>query len=200
MIRVVKKPDVRKAEIVRGARHLFLKQEYEMTSMQHVVEYLGIAKGTIYHYFKSKDELLEAVVEDLVGEEYQRKKALLVTLKGNALKKIRELAASNPPEDLLKKLHQPGNRGLHALLVARAVTIEASLYESLIRQGCEEGLFQTGAPLECAEFMLAAVQFLTDVGIYPWENKDLERRLQAFPALIEALLKAPKGSFQFLAI
>jgi hypothetical protein len=75
---------------------------------------------------------------------------------------------------------------------------QAPLYAELIRQGCEEGLFQTEHPLECAEFILAGIQFLTDMGIHPWKQEDLIRRLLAFPPMIEALLNAPQGSFQFL--
>ena len=75
---------------------------------------------------------------------------------------------------------------------------QAPLYAKLIRQGCEEGLFQTEAPLECAEFILSGIQFLTDRGIYPWTQEDLMRRIRAFPKLIEQQLKAPAGSFQFL--
>ncbi len=68
----------------------------------------------------------------------------------------------------------------------------------LIWQGCEEGIFQTDTPLECAEFILAAVQFLTDSGIYNWTQEDLMRRTRAFPKLIEQQLKAPSGAFQFM--
>ena len=75
---------------------------------------------------------------------------------------------------------------------------EAHLYAQLIRQGCDEGLFQTDNPLECAEFFISGAQFLTDMGIYPRLQADLERRMQAFPRLLEALLKAKPGSFQFM--
>jgi AcrR family transcriptional regulator len=58
MVRTVKKPDVRKAEILKAARHLFQTKDYESTTMQDVINALGIAKGTIYYYFKSKEDLL----------------------------------------------------------------------------------------------------------------------------------------------
>jgi AcrR family transcriptional regulator len=202
MIRIVKKPEVRRQEIVKAARHLFLTKEYDKTTMQSIVEHLGIAKGTIYHYFKFKEELLEAVVEDIVIEDDMRKKLLIKQMQGNALEKIRKLveldslAVNNEP--LLKTLHQPGNIGMHTRLLAVTLIKEASLYAELIHQGCQEGLFQTDTPLECAEFILSAIQFLTDVGIYPWANEDLLRRSQAFPGIVEALLKAPTGSFKFL--
>ena len=76
MTRIVKKPEVRKQEVLKAARHLFLARGYDKTTMQSVVDYLGIAKGTIYHYFKFKEELLEAVVEDIVTEDNARKRLL----------------------------------------------------------------------------------------------------------------------------
>lgn len=200
--RIVKKPEVRRQEIVEAARRLFLTQEYEKTSMQNIVDSLGIAKGTIYHYFKFKEELLEAVIEDIVDEDHARKKVLLKEMKGDALKKMRKLFKFNSlpagHEKLLKTLHQPGNIGMHARLLAVTVIKEASLYAELIDQGCKEGLFKTDTPLECAEFIVSGVQFLTDMGIYPWSHEDLRRRSQAFPGMIEALLRATPGSFQFL--
>jgi len=65
-------------------------------------------------------------------------------------------------------------------------------------EGCDAGVFKTEHPLECAEFFIAAAQFLTDVGFYPWDEEQLQRRMAAFPLLIETLLGATKGSFDFL--
>ncbi|MCP4422073.1 MAG: hypothetical protein GY805_36130 [Chloroflexi bacterium] len=87
---------------------------------------------------------------------------------------------------------------MHTRLLAIAIERQAPLYESLFRQGCEEGIFQTEHPLESAEFILAGIQLLTDVGLHPWAQEDLVRRAMAFPALVEAQLKAPAGSFNFL--
>lgn len=202
MVRTVKKPAVRRQEIVETAQFLFQTQEYDKTTMQDVVDKVGIAKGSIYHYFKSKEELLEAVIGNLVDQDIARKQLLMKKTQGNALKKIRKLieldslAVSN--NSILKHLHQPGNIGMHARLLAVTLNKEAPLYGQLIRQGCNEGIFQTDHPLECAEFILSGIQFLTDVGIYPWPKNDLLRRAQAIPSLIEAQLKAPKRSFQFM--
>lgn len=87
---------------------------------------------------------------------------------------------------------------MHSRLLAAILVKQAPLYAELIQKGCEERIFETETPRECAEFILATTQFLTDIGIFPWRQEDLKRRIQAFPRLIEQLLKAPKGSFQFL--
>ena len=202
MVRIVKKAEVRRQEIVSAARQLFQAKEYEKTTMQDVMDQLGIAKGTIYHYFNSKEELLEAVVENIVEEDLARKQALMKEARGNAIEKIRILIHAGNMADahaeILEGLHHPGNLGMHIRQLAVTLMRQAPLYGELIRQGCEEGLFQTEHPLECAEFILSAIQFLTDMGIHPWAQEDLIRRAMAFPPMIESLLKAPQGSFQFM--
>jgi AcrR family transcriptional regulator len=202
MVRVVKKATERKSEIVQAARHLFQTKGYDKTTMQDVMDHLGIAKGTIYHYFKSKEELLEAIVENIVAENTEQMQILMNEINGNALEKVRMLigasnmAANN--DEILEHLHQPGNTGMHIRLLAATLVKQAPVYATLIRQGCEEGIFQTDTPLECAEFILSAIQFLTDTGVYPWTQEQLMRRALAFPGLIEAQLKAAPGSFQFM--
>lgn len=202
MARVVKKPEVRKQEIVKAARSLFQTKEYDQATMQDLIESVGIAKGTVYHYFKSKKELLEAVIEDMVAENLIAMQRVIEATKGGALQKIQKLTesgniAAEQPE-ILGHLHKQGNEALHVRLLAATLTKQAELYAQLIQQGCDEGLFQTDHPLECAEFILSAVQFLTDSGIYPWTEEELTRRVRAFPKLIEQQLKAPSGSFDFL--
>lgn len=202
MARIVKKSSERRADIINAARHLFQTKEYEKATMQDVMDRLDIAKGTIYHYFKSKEELLEAVVEDIVDKNLEKMQILIQKSKGNALQKIQSLVEAGDiaadQTNILAHLHKRGNEAMHTRLLAVALLKQASLYAKLIEQGCDEGIFQTDTPLECAEFILAAVQFLTDVGIYPWTQEDLSRRFKAFSKLIEQQLKAQPGSFQFM--
>ncbi len=202
MARIVKKSAERKADIVTAARRLFQTQEYDKTSMQDIMDALDIAKGTIYHYFKSKEALLEAVIEDIVEKNIEQMQTLLKNARGNALQKMEllvkagDMAADN--KDILDHLHKPGNDAMHIRLLAATLVKLAPLYAEVIQQGCDEGIFKSETPLECAEFILCAIQFLTDMGIYSWTQKDLNRRIQAFPKLIEQQLQAPSGSFQFL--
>lgn len=202
MARTIKNPTERRSDIVHAARSLFRSKTYDKTTMQNVMDHLGIAKGTIYHYFESKEALLEAVIENIVDTNIEHMQNIMQDTPGTALEKIKMLIAagdiSAENEDLLDTLHQESNYALHARLLAATVIKQAPLYEKLIQQGCDEGVFQTNNPLECAEFVLASVQFLTDMGIYPWSQEDLHRRAQAFPQLIEQLLKAPPGSFEFM--
>lgn len=202
MKRIVKQPATRKAEIIAAARRLFLTKEYEQTTMQDVMDSLGIAKGTIYHYFASKEALLEAVVIHMVDSRLAEIEAKLKQTRGNALKKFKKLVelgnmAKEEPK-LLDHLHRPTNAAIHIRILVETLNKFIPIYEKIIQQGCDEEIFQTDHPRECAEWILSAVQFLTDTGIYPWANEDLRRRAKAFPSLIEQQLKAAPGSFQFL--
>jgi len=205
MARTVKKPDVRREEIVKAARTLFQTKAYDNTSMQDLMAVLNIAKGTIYHYFASKEALLEAVVDDLIDEELGKKEALMNSddvRHHDALHKLRILITSDrmaeEHDQILDALHQSNNPKMHVWQLGRYLTKLAPIYAAVVAEGCEQGIFTTAHPLECAEFILAGIQFLTDVGIYPWSAKQLARRMAALPALIEAQLGAPEGSFNFL--
>ena len=202
MVRTVKKPDERRSEILAAARRLFQTSDYQKLTMQSLMDELAIAKGTIYHYFRSKEALLEAVVEQITDEDLERKRALMACTEGNALEKLKVLITSgnlaDGHDEILEHLHTPDNMGMHARQLAVAVSKLAPIYEDLFRQGCREGIFHIDHPREAAEFLLAGIQFLTDGGIYPWAEEDLVRRAQAAPALLEAQLRAPRGSFDFL--
>ncbi|MBM3183833.1 MAG: TetR/AcrR family transcriptional regulator, partial [Chlamydiae bacterium] len=111
MARIVKKPLQRRSEILEAARHLFQTRGYERTTLQDVMNRLGIAKGTIYHYFKSKEELLEVAVEEMVNRRLEKMEALIQNAKGNALKKMQvliEMGKEATDQAALEELHRKG--------------------------------------------------------------------------------------------
>jgi hypothetical protein len=123
----------------------------------------------------------------------------LIPSNDDALTKMKNLIAlSNMVqgnEPILAALHSPSNAPMHVRILAEIIIKFAPLYEKVIIQGCKEGLFHTTTPLESAELLLSAIQFLTDTGFYPWPDVMLKRRLLAVPRLIEQQLGASVGSF-----
>lgn len=202
MVRIVKAPNERKEEIIQCACQLFLTQGYDKTTMKDVMDNLQIAKGTIYHYFRSKEELLEAVIETIAEHDYEKLRGSLAKSQGNSLEKLMILATAQQTEShdeiLLAELHKPGNAGMHIRLLAKMISRQAILYGKVIEQGCREGIFTTDHPLECAEFILSAISFITDTGVYSWSEEELSRRINALPSLVEQQLGAPAGAFNFL--
>ncbi len=68
MTRISKPPQERKKEILDTALELFMKNGYENTSVGDIVEKLGVAQGLFYYYFKSKDEVYRAAMEQFADD------------------------------------------------------------------------------------------------------------------------------------
>jgi AcrR family transcriptional regulator len=53
----------KRRQIVEGARGVFLAQGFDAASMNDIARAAGVSKGTLYVYFKHKEDLFEAIVE-----------------------------------------------------------------------------------------------------------------------------------------
>ena len=62
--RVVKPPDQRRREILAAAEDLFRHRGYDATTVQAIARAAGVAAGTVYLYFPSKEAVLVALQED----------------------------------------------------------------------------------------------------------------------------------------
>ena len=71
-MRIVKEHDERKNEIIDTAAMLFESKGYEQCSVNDILTAIGIAKGTFYHYFKSKEEVLDAVIAKMMDQITQQ--------------------------------------------------------------------------------------------------------------------------------
>ncbi len=62
--------DEKRAEIVAAARELFIEAGYEATPMGRLANAAGVAANTIYWYFADKDDVLVAVLNDVMAEAW----------------------------------------------------------------------------------------------------------------------------------
>jgi AcrR family transcriptional regulator len=62
----------KRRQIVQGANHVFLSQGFDAASMGAIAQRAGVSKGTLYVYFKSKEELFAAIVEDARLQQAER--------------------------------------------------------------------------------------------------------------------------------
>ena len=69
--------DRRRAEVVLGAARVFAERGYDQTSVPELAEALGLAAGSLYHYFPSKEELLRAICDQLMDPLLEQAEALL---------------------------------------------------------------------------------------------------------------------------
>jgi AcrR family transcriptional regulator len=69
------RPDVseeRKAQIIQAAISVFTRRGFHEARMDDVVKETGLSKGALYWYFKSKEELIIAILDRIFGVEFQR--------------------------------------------------------------------------------------------------------------------------------
>ncbi|MGA1872446.1 MAG: TetR/AcrR family transcriptional regulator [Thermoplasmatota archaeon] len=167
MSRTVKEHDVRKKEIVDTAERLFLEYGYEETPVELIIKEIGIAKGTFYHYFRSKDDLLDELVEQLIEEVTGNLTRITETSEGNALEVMskvnfyfRNLAVSK--QRLTDYLHEDRNVHLHHRLEKKVLPVMANCYSDLIQRGVDEGLFKVKYPYETAVAIIGAASYLSE--------------------------------------
>jgi len=154
--------DERREAILKVAREVFFEQGYTAASMSTIAARLGGSKGTLYNYFKSKEELFEAQVRERCGAAADR---------------ISEVAADGEPQEVLTRLGEQYLEHLYSeetVQMFRILVAEAQRSPELARvfyevgpargqQGLENYLMAAKArgALDVADCALAAEQFLS---------------------------------------
>ena len=68
----------RKQQVINKAHQLFIDKGFQATSIQDILEFSGISKGTFYNYFSSKNELLIAIFKNVFKQVEQGRNELLI--------------------------------------------------------------------------------------------------------------------------
>ncbi|MCX8130586.1 MAG: TetR/AcrR family transcriptional regulator [Clostridia bacterium] len=204
MVRIVKKPEERKTEIMDIAEELFNSKGYEQTGVNEIIEKAGVAKGTFYYYFKSKDEILDEIVKRAIDKEIQGLQEIIKDSGSNALEKIKNILASNlknacENEELLELLHKKENALMHQKSIVYSANKYSPIIAEIIKQGVAEGIFHTQYPLEVTQFLMVGISFLFDTSIFLWTKEEYIQRLNALSYILETTLHAEKGSFEFFS-
>ena len=69
---MVRKGEVNRQLIIDSANQLFYQKGYNQTSFSEIADAAGMPRGNFYYYFKSKDEILDAVITDRIERMRQR--------------------------------------------------------------------------------------------------------------------------------
>ncbi|MED1785470.1 TetR/AcrR family transcriptional regulator [Brevibacillus fortis] len=203
MKRIVKDPTTRRAEILEAAGELFRNQGYVHTTVDAIIQKVGVAKGTFYYYFKSKEEILEAFVQSMVDTLCEQYKKIADDPTLSVMEKVRQMLRSqshgiDKQAEWMESLHRPENRELHERLNIAIILKIAPVLAQVIEQGNKEAVFDVENALETVQFLLAGSQFLLESGIFQWDQDEQSKRLQAMQVIIERSLGAAPGSFSFL--
>jgi AcrR family transcriptional regulator len=211
MTRIVKAPGERRSELIATAQRLFYTKGYEHTSVSDIVKEIGVAQGTFYYYFGSKQAILEAVVEELIAQSVVLMQAIIADHTLDAIAKWKKtIQVINDwkigrKADLIaisRILRMDGNLRLRCQLQSKAVQLITPELAQIVAQGCEEGVFRTEYAVETAECAIAILysfsDALTDIVLNPEEYEApitlAQCKFKAAQTAIERVLGAPSGS------
>lgn len=200
-MRITKDPEVRRNELMDAAEQLFVEKGYEHTSASDIIRKVGVAQGTFYYYFKSKDEILNAVIDRYIERYAEFVKSIADDGRINALQKVQRIidalfSMSDQKRKFSQYLNLEGKVAKHERFQGYIESAISPLVTQIVRQGISEGLFEVDHPEETTELIVLIVDHLNS-NVRCIENKK-RRTLKAKAAgtLIEKALNAPKDSFR----
>ncbi|MGG4142837.1 TetR/AcrR family transcriptional regulator [Paenibacillus algorifonticola] len=203
-MRILKDPEERKNEILDTAEMLFYTKGYNKTTINDILQEIGIAKGTFYYYFKSKEEVMDAIIMRIVAADVAAAKEIASSPELPTLVKLFQILMAQKPkhgdrkEQLLEQFHQVGNAEMHQKSLVQTINHLTPVLTEVIEQGIEEHIFQTEFPKETVEFLIVSSTFLFDEGLFEWQPAEIIQKAKAFIHVMETTLGAKKGSFDFI--
>ena len=203
MPRVVKAPEERRLEIVQTAERLFREVGFARCSVDMIIRDIGVAKGTFYYYFKSKQDILEAIVDRTLSQIVDMAQQVADDNSLSALAKMELLLSDSHIGDddtleVAEMLHLAENRELHELTNIQTVLKLSPILAEIVEQGIEEGMFATERPLETMQFLFTGAQFLMDGGLFGFTPEEISVRREVSQDIIEKAIGAEPGSFGFM--
>ena len=163
MPRVVDR-EVRRAELVSATAQVFAQRGVANTAVSDIVKAAGVAQGTFYLYFDSKDDAVLAVV-DQIAHGICEQTAVRIGAAASAVDRLTSFSgvlseAGTQPgaAAVVDLMHLPENRLLHDRLAEDITRRLVPLLKAVVEQGVAEGDFDVGDPEAAAWFVLAGLQ------------------------------------------
>jgi transcriptional regulator, TetR family len=197
-MRIVKAHDERKNEIIDTAQNLFMTKGYSACSVAEIIDAIGIAKGTFYHYFKSKEEVLDAIVDKGTDMIVSR---IYKVLRDDSLTYIEKIVGSlfamqiedTMGNEILDELHKAENSLMHQKSIYMIVNRVSPLLEELIIQGNKDGVFKCKHPHQYLKIILSSSVTLLDDGIFPMTKEEKMEIFSSIVDLLEQVLGVEEG-------
>ncbi len=199
----------RRNEILNATQMLIYTKGYERMAIQDVLDMLKISKGAFYHYFQSKQELMEAVIERMIEEGLSHLNPIVEDESLPALEKLQRYFDSavqwktERKTELLAMLrvwYADENAIVRQKVFSATTTNFAPSINKIVRQGIQEGTFHSAYPNQAGALMLAMMEgFGNDVSRLflqpnPGSLAFLMETIGAFTDAFERILGVPPGS------
>ena len=200
MARITKDPQVRMAEILDTAEELFYAKGYHETQISDIVKKIGVAQGTFYYYFKSKEEILEALINRQVRQISFEMEKLTSDNMLDPLRKMElffeTLRNTIRYKDGLLFEFLYNDRYLHLLdkLTRLGEEFISPYMLRIIAEGQEKAVFHVNHPVVAQAFIGSIINCMFDM-TYKKLPADLSLQyVKMAEALIEKILGLPEHS------
>lgn len=215
MPRVIKHPELRREELLDQAQALFLTHGYDRASLNDVIAAAGVSKGAFYHYFASKEALLEALAERFARQALAGVQDILDDPGLDPLNRLNGLLAQSRQAKveaaaeawaLFETMFRPENLVLFHRINLAASASFSPLLVKIIRQGVEDGTFRTFDPEGVADMVMQfgmathgvvakAIASGSDAGMNV-AIETLEKRVRLYEVALDRILGLPDGSIR----
>ncbi|MDO4460088.1 MAG: TetR/AcrR family transcriptional regulator [Clostridia bacterium] len=197
-MRVVKDGKERRKEILDVSERLFCINGYDNTSTNEILAEIGIARGTLYYHFRSKEDILDGIIERIINGIEIRVSAVANNSDMPVLERFtKAVLSANVDTDVgdmvLEQVHKPQNALMHQKMEHSLLEAITPYFVKIIKDGIALGIMKSDYPEEVVEMALSYANTTFDDSIdYPEEVKF--RKVQGFIRNTELMLQMEQGS------
>lgn len=198
-MRVVKEADERRNEILDAADELFGQKGFDGTSTNDILEKVGIARGTLYYHFKSKEDIMDALIERysvrLLGAAREIAEDQSIPILERIIRVVRAMNLNGgSSREIMEHIHKPQNALMHQKIQKVIIHGVPPILTGIIREGIEQGMFNTPYPYECMEMVVIYANTVFDDDLVTLTDEERLSRMLAFICNVERQLGAESGS------
>ena len=191
----MKKGERRKQELLQIAYRLFITRGYENTSVDDIIEEAGVAKGTYYYHFESKEQTLESVIGMMIDRETEAARQILAAPIPAPQKMAGIIEAIRPSQEELPiqgALVRPENVVMHDKIRKRLLDTAVPLLSEVVEEGVRDGVFS------CDNVPTRVRMLLVLSGDTFDERAYTDQDVATFIDVSEKLLGAKAGTMSFV--
>lgn len=190
------KKEVRKKELIKIAYELFITKGYENTSVDEIIAKAGIAKGTYYYHFESKEQMLEEVVNMIIDAGVEKAKQILqsnLKIEEKLVYTILALRVAPEEQSMQDAIHEKENIILHQKINTRIIEEAVTILSEIAREAKKEGLFN------CDDNIEERVRMTLILSNEMFDHCEInEKQVLVFIDTIEKIFGAKTGSLSFI--
>ena len=180
-------------KIITVSANLFYEKGYEKTTMQEIVNALGMSKGAIFYHFKSKEEILTAVLKKQSLSKEQTFSQWINGMKGSSSKEILISLVKNNFSD--QQIYDSSNLFISQLFNPHFIMAGmqdimnniAPQLAAILRDENANGCIITEFPEEFAEIFFFLLFVWCNPLIFECDTGQLQRRFRFFKQIIKQM-------------